>query len=55
LPEDFREWPGLEEDVAAAARKASGPSRYAQIANQAAGISGNVVGAVQVESSLPIA
>jgi len=36
----YSEWPGLEDDVAAAARNASGPSRYAEIANRAAGIRG---------------
>ncbi len=44
LLEDFREWPGLEEDAASAARRASGPSRYAEIANSAAGIRGAVPG-----------
>jgi hypothetical protein len=44
LLEDFREWPGLEEDAASAARRAAGPSRYAEIANQAAGIRGTVPG-----------
>uniref|UniRef100_A0A7S0SLR8 Uncharacterized protein n=1 Tax=Mantoniella antarctica TaxID=81844 RepID=A0A7S0SLR8_9CHLO len=49
LLEDFRAWPGLEEDVAAAARKASGPSRYAAIANQAAGIRGGAEGQRRAE------
>ena len=44
LLEDFREWPGLEEDAASAARKAAGPSRYAEIANSAAGIRGQIPG-----------
>ena len=51
LLEDFRGWPGLEGDASAAARR-GGPSRYAEIANQAAGIRGNVEGqrrAVQEE------
>ena len=34
LLQDFREWPGLDSEV----RKERGPSRYAEIANQAAGI-----------------
>ena len=34
LLQDFREWPGLDSE----ARKERGPSRYAEIANQAAGI-----------------
>ena len=38
LLEDFREWPGLED--AAGPAKSQGPSRYAEIANQAAGIKG---------------
>ena len=41
---DFRDWPGLEDDVAAEARRSAGPSRYAEIANQAAGIRGAVPG-----------
>ena len=44
LLEDFREWPGLEEDAASAARRSAGPSRYAEIANSAAGIRGPVPG-----------
>jgi hypothetical protein len=44
LLEDFREWPGLEEDATSAARRAAGPSRYAEIANSAAGIRGTVRG-----------
>ena len=44
LLEDFREWPGLEEDATSAARRAAGPSRYAEIANSAAGIRGTVPG-----------
>jgi hypothetical protein len=60
LLEDFREWPGLEEDAASAARRAAGPSRYAEIANQAAGIRGTVPGqreqsggAVETEEDAP--
>ena len=34
LLQDFRDWPGLDSEV----RKERGPSRYAEIANQAAGI-----------------
>ena len=44
LLEDFREWPGLEDDAASEARRSAGPSRYAEIANQAAGIRGTVPG-----------
>ena len=44
LLEDFREWPGLEDDAASEARRSAGPSRYAEIANQAAGIRGAVPG-----------
>ena len=51
---DFRQWPGLEEDAAAAARKAGGPSRYAEIANSASGIRGKILGQrVQEEEDEP--
>jgi hypothetical protein len=44
LLSDFREWPGLEADAAAETRRTGGVSRYAEIANNAAGIRGSIPG-----------
>ena len=41
LLDEFRAWPGLEDDATAAARRQGGASRYAAIANQAAGLRGD--------------